>query len=107
MKLNLQTDYALRVLLHVGTKEEGLTTIQEIADAFAISKAHLMKVVNRLGRLGAANFCRIQGACEPTGAFLTALDRYTLADLLPPRNALVQMLRITPAPGPFQADSSS
>lgn len=52
MKLNLQTDYALRVLIYVGTNGDGLSTIQEIADAFAISKAHLMKVVNRLSRLG-------------------------------------------------------
>lgn len=142
MKLTLQTDYALRVLIYVGTNAESLSTIQEIADAFAISKAHLMKVVNRLGRLGYLDtvrgkhggmrlkrhpeavrvgdvvrameedlavigclgqeqFCRIQGACaltgafrEATDAFLAALDRYTLADLLVPRNALVQMLQI-------------
>jgi Rrf2 family transcriptional regulator, nitric oxide-sensitive transcriptional repressor len=52
MKLNLQTDYALRVLIYVGTNAEGLSTIQEIADAYAISKAHLMKVVHRLGKAG-------------------------------------------------------
>jgi Rrf2 family nitric oxide-sensitive transcriptional repressor len=52
MKLNLQTDYALRVLIHVGTNAGGLSTIQEIADAFSISKAHLMKVVHRLGKAG-------------------------------------------------------
>ncbi|GGF26589.1 DNA-binding protein [Aliidongia dinghuensis] len=52
MKLNLQTDYALRVLIYVGAKDEALSTIQEIADAFAISKAHLMKVVHRLGKAG-------------------------------------------------------
>ena len=52
MKLNLQTDYALRVLIYVGTNSEGLSTIQEIADAFSISKAHLMKVVHRLGKAG-------------------------------------------------------
>jgi Rrf2 family transcriptional regulator, nitric oxide-sensitive transcriptional repressor len=52
MKLNLQTDYALRVLIYVGTNAEGLSTIQAIADAFSISKAHLMKVVHRLGKAG-------------------------------------------------------
>ena len=52
MKLNLQTDYALRVLILVGTNAGGLSTIQEIADAFSISKAHLMKVVHRLGKAG-------------------------------------------------------
>ena len=52
MKLNLQTDYALRVLIYVGTNAEGLSTIQQIADAYDISKAHLMKVVHRLGKAG-------------------------------------------------------
>jgi Rrf2 family nitric oxide-sensitive transcriptional repressor len=52
MKVNLQTDYALRVLIYVGTNPEGLSTIQEIADAFSISNAHLMKVVHRLGKQG-------------------------------------------------------
>jgi len=51
-KLNLQTDYALRVLIYVGTNAETLSTIQEIADAFSISNAHLMKVVHRLGKEG-------------------------------------------------------
>jgi len=52
MKLNLQTDYALRVLIYVGANAEGLSTIQQIADAYDISKAHLMKVVHRLGKAG-------------------------------------------------------
>jgi len=52
MELNLQTDYALRVLIYVGTNAEGLSTIQAIADAYGISKAHLMKVVHRLGKAG-------------------------------------------------------
>jgi len=52
MKLNLQTDYALRVLIYVGTNAEDLSTIQDIANAYAISKAHLMKVVHRLGQAG-------------------------------------------------------
>jgi Rrf2 family nitric oxide-sensitive transcriptional repressor len=52
MRLSLHTDYALRVLIYVGTHGDGLSTIQEIADAFTISRAHLMKVVHRLGRLG-------------------------------------------------------
>jgi Rrf2 family transcriptional regulator, nitric oxide-sensitive transcriptional repressor len=53
MKLTLLTDYALRVLIFVGTKAEGeLSTIGEIADAFDISKAHLMKVVHKLGQQG-------------------------------------------------------
>ena len=52
MRLTLHADYALRVLLYVGVKGEGLSTIAEIAQNFAISRAHLMKVVHRLGQKG-------------------------------------------------------
>lgn len=142
MKLNLQTDYALRVLIYVGTNKGSLSTIQEIAEAFSVSNAHLMKVVHRLGKegyldtvrgrnggmrlnrrpeaigigevvrsieedlavigcLGQEAFCRIQGPCvlrralrEATNAFLSILDKYTLADLLTPQNALARLLSI-------------
>ncbi len=52
MKLTLQTDYALRVLMYAAAKADGLSTIQEIADSFDISQAHLMKVVHRLAQRG-------------------------------------------------------
>ena len=140
MRLTLWTDYALRTLIYVGTKGERLSTIAEIAASFGVSKAHMMKVVNRLGRQGyletvrgkggglrlgrpaaeigvgrvvrdteddlavmgclaEPGFCRIEGCCvlrralgEATAAFLAALDRYTLADLIAPRNRLARSL---------------
>lgn len=52
MRVTLQTDYALRVLLFVATKDGRLATIAEIADAFGISRNHLMKVVHRLAKAG-------------------------------------------------------
>lgn len=53
MRLSLYTDYALRVLIHVGTREPpALSSIQEIADAYGISRNHLMKIVQDLGRIG-------------------------------------------------------
>ena len=52
MRLTLHTDYALRALMYVAMKGEALATIDEIAAIFAISKGHLMKVVNRLARMG-------------------------------------------------------
>lgn len=51
MKLALQTDYALRVLMYLGT-EQRRCTIQEITEFFDISKDHLSKVVQRLARAG-------------------------------------------------------
>jgi Rrf2 family transcriptional regulator, nitric oxide-sensitive transcriptional repressor len=56
MHLTLHTDFALRVLIHVGLNDgisDGkLTTINDIAQSFGISKAHLMKVVNDLSQKG-------------------------------------------------------
>jgi len=52
MRLTLWTDYALRSLIYVGAKGGQFSTIAEIADSFGISKAHLMKIVNRLAQQG-------------------------------------------------------
>ena len=51
-RLTLNTDFALRVLIHVGLCGHKLTRINDIAQSFGISKAHLMKVVNDLSRNG-------------------------------------------------------
>jgi Rrf2 family nitric oxide-sensitive transcriptional repressor len=47
MQLTLSTDIALRTLIYLGRKND-FATIQEVADAFNISKTHLMKVVMTL-----------------------------------------------------------
>ena len=52
MRLTDYTDYSLRVMLYLAVRDEGLATIQDISDAYGISKNHLMKVVQRLGELG-------------------------------------------------------
>jgi Rrf2 family transcriptional regulator, nitric oxide-sensitive transcriptional repressor len=52
MRLTDYTDYSLRVLLYLSVRPAGLSTIQEISDAYGISKNHLMKIVQQLGELG-------------------------------------------------------
>jgi Rrf2 family nitric oxide-sensitive transcriptional repressor len=52
MRLNLQTDYALRLLMHLAANTQRLVTIAEVAERFRISRAHLMKVAYVLGREG-------------------------------------------------------
>lgn len=47
MQLMVSTDIALRTLIYLGQKNDA-ATIQEVADAFNISKTHLMKVVMTL-----------------------------------------------------------
>ncbi|MBM7649521.1 Rrf2 family nitric oxide-sensitive transcriptional repressor [Bacillus ectoiniformans] len=53
MRLTLYTDYSLRVLIYLGSKERSeLSNIKEIAEAYGISKNHLMKVIHELGKMG-------------------------------------------------------
>ena len=52
MHLTRYTDYSLRVLLYLGTHEERVCSVSEIARAYDISQNHLMKVVHNLGRAG-------------------------------------------------------
>lgn len=52
MRLTVFTDYSLRVLMYVAARTSRLTTIQEMATAYGISRNHLMKVVFELGRHG-------------------------------------------------------
>lgn len=53
MHITSYTDYSMRVLIYLATQDrDQLATIQDIADAYAISRNHLMKVVHQLNRKG-------------------------------------------------------
>lgn len=52
MQLTHYTDYALRVLLHLGQNDDRLSSIGEIAELHKISRNHLMKVVHNLSKQG-------------------------------------------------------
>lgn len=144
MHITRYTDYSMRVLIYLSVQGDRLTTIQEIADSYEISKNHLMKVVHQLNKMGyietvrgkkggmrllmapadinvgvlvreteqdlnmvecfsSKNACKITPVCgmkpmfeEALGAFLAALDKYTLADIIPGqhRPQLLRLLQI-------------
>ena len=48
----MMTDYALRLLMYVAQQPQRLCTIAEVAQAYRISEAHLMKVTHQLARGG-------------------------------------------------------
>lgn len=57
MQLSLHADYALRVLVYLGTQGEQAARTHEISDAYGISKNHLVRVVQTLSREG---YVRVQ-----------------------------------------------
>ena len=85
MRLTTYTDYALRTLLHVGTHQDRLVTIQEIADLHTISKNHLTKVIHQLGLLGVVTTVRgrnggLRLARAPKEINIGAVVRHTETD---------------------------
>jgi Rrf2 family nitric oxide-sensitive transcriptional repressor len=61
MRLTFYSDYSLRLLMYAAVKHGKLVTIQEVADAYGISKNHLMKVAFELGRKGYLETVRGRG----------------------------------------------
>jgi len=61
MRLTDYTDYTLRVLMFCAVRPERPITIAEIAQSHAVSKNHLMKIVNDLARQGILHTTRGRG----------------------------------------------
>ena len=55
MQLTLHADYALRVLLYLGSHPDRVVSTQEISKGYGISKHHLVRVVQRLNEAGYVN----------------------------------------------------
>lgn len=81
MRFTLHTDYALRVLMYLGSEPgDGLATIKAISRGYGISENHLMKVVNRLAQAGFISTVRgrnggVRLAREPTAINVGAVVR--------------------------------
>ncbi len=61
MRLTLHTDYALRLLMYLALAPDRLVTISEVAETYAISRNHLVKVTHELGKLGLVETLRGRG----------------------------------------------
>lgn len=69
IKLTLHTDYALRVLLHAAANPGVRLSISVVAEQHAISRNHLMKVINLLATIGLIDTVRGRG-----GGFMLSRD---------------------------------
>lgn len=61
MRLAEYTDYTLRVLMYCAARPQQLVTISELAVHHAVSRNHLMKIVNDLARQGVLATTRGRG----------------------------------------------
>jgi Rrf2 family nitric oxide-sensitive transcriptional repressor len=61
LRLTVYTDYALRLLMYLAVKDDGLATIAEVAVSYGISKIHLMQVAHQLGQAGYVETVRGRG----------------------------------------------
>lgn len=52
MRLTSYSNFSLRTLMVAAMRSPRLSTVQEVADAFGISRAHLVKCVHQLGQWG-------------------------------------------------------
>ncbi len=79
MQLTLYTDYTLRVLVYLSLQPEQTVTITQIADFYAISRNHLVKVVHNLATLGYIHTTRGKG-----GGLRLAVDpaRVTIGEIV-------------------------
>ena len=80
MRLTTMTDYSMRLLMYVAQHSERLCTIAEVARAYDISEAHLMKITHQLGLCGWLETVRGKGggmrlAAAPADINLCAVVR--------------------------------
>lgn len=52
MRMTSHTDYALRMLVYVAMRPGRTCTVDDVAKTYGLSRNHLLKVAQRLGRLG-------------------------------------------------------
>ncbi len=79
MHLTSYTDYAFRTLILLAVHREEGSTIAEMAEHYAISRNHLMKVVQQLARSGFVETTRGRGGGVRLGM---PADQIRLGDVL-------------------------
>ena len=82
MRLTRYTDYAMRVLLYLGARQDRLCSIAEISGAYGVSQNHLMKVVSDLVNAGylvsvRGRFGGVRLARSPADINIGAVVRHT------------------------------
>jgi len=91
--MTLYTDYAMRMLIMLGAKNGEPVTVQQVADAYGLSRNHLLKVARKLRQMGVIDATRgrtggVQLAKQPSDINIGMIVRATEDDL-----ALVECMK--------------
>ena len=92
MRLTTMTDYALRLLMYVAQHPDRLCTIAEVAGAYGISEAHLMKITQLLGQAGWLDTVRGKGGGIRLGREPAAINIGAVVLSVEPDFGLVECL---------------
>jgi Rrf2 family nitric oxide-sensitive transcriptional repressor len=58
MRMTSHTDYALRMLIYLAVRPDTPRTVSDVADAYGLSRNHLLKVALNLSRMGLVSTAR-------------------------------------------------
>ena len=98
MRLTAYTDYALRLLMYLALKNEGLATIDEVAKSYGIFRHHLMKVAYELGAAGYVATVRGRGGGLRLAKAAAAIGLGKIVRHTEPDMALVPCFKPTDGP---------
>ncbi len=83
MRLTKHTDYAFRVLIYLASMpEDRMSTVQEIAEKFDVSRSHIMKIVQKLAGAGLIHASRGQHGGIRLGQPKESIDLRRVIELM-------------------------
>lgn len=93
MRLTQFTDFSLRILVYLALNPDRRCRIREIAEAYGISRNHLMKVVQKLANSGFVEATRGAGGGLMLKKRPEAVNLAELVEAMEPDFGLVECLR--------------
>jgi Rrf2 family nitric oxide-sensitive transcriptional repressor len=83
MRLTKHTDYAFRVLIYLASMpDDRISTVQEIAEKFDVSRSHIMKIVHKLAGAGLIHASRGQHGGIKLGQPKEAINLRSVIELM-------------------------